>query len=114
MEILNVSSFLCEYFYEFRKKIFFWIKTILIFYKENSFLQVKHINDPFIDTEYMIYLFKYDSTHGTFTEPIESDCETIIIGGNYLFDLLFNNQFKFQKINILYFIHCSVINVKLL
>lgn len=43
-------------------------------------LEVKHINDPFIDTEYMIYLFKYDSTHGTFTEPIESDCETIIIG----------------------------------
>ncbi|KAG9046246.1 hypothetical protein FS837_004807 [Tulasnella sp. UAMH 9824] len=33
-------------------------------------VEVKAVNDPFINLEYMVYMFKYDSVHGTFKGPI--------------------------------------------
>jgi len=33
---------------------------------EKDNLQVVAINDPFIPLDYMVYMFKYDSTHGKF------------------------------------------------
>ncbi|CAG8784489.1 6821_t:CDS:2, partial [Acaulospora colombiana] len=38
----------------------------------NPNIQVVALNDPFLDLQYMIYLFKYDSTHGRFKGRVEA------------------------------------------
>ncbi|XP_043270415.1 glyceraldehyde-3-phosphate dehydrogenase-like [Venturia canescens] len=43
-------------------------------------IEVKQINDPFIPTEYMAYLFKYDSSHGPYEQLVESESETMMVG----------------------------------
>jgi len=43
-------------------------------------INVVAINDPFLDINYMMYLFKYDSTHGRFKGSIRVDNDKLIIG----------------------------------
>jgi len=44
--------------------------------------QVVAINDPFIGVDYMVYLFKYDSTHGRFKGEVKADGTCLIVNGN--------------------------------
>ena len=37
---------------------------------ERSDIEVVAINDPFIEAEYLAYMFKYDSTHGNLKCPV--------------------------------------------
>lgn len=46
------------------------------------FQQVKLINDPFISVDYMIYLFKHDSTHGVFPGTVGCESDSLLINGN--------------------------------
>jgi len=39
------------------------------------------INDPFIGVDYMVYLFKYDSTHGTFKGEVSADGGNLVVNG---------------------------------
>lgn len=44
-------------------------------------VDIVSVNDPFIDLTYMVYMFKYDSTHGPFTgEVIAKDGKLVING----------------------------------
>jgi len=46
---------------------------------ERHDIEVVAINDPFIPPDYMVYQFKFDSTHGTFKGQISTDGKKLII-----------------------------------
>ncbi|CAE6419699.1 unnamed protein product [Rhizoctonia solani] len=52
---------------------------------EHGEIDVVAVNDPFIDLEYMVYMFKYDSTHGRFKGKVEATekdgVKTLVIEG---------------------------------
>jgi len=44
-------------------------------------VEIVSINDPFIELEYMVYMFKYDSTHGQFKGTVSHDGKQLIVNG---------------------------------
>jgi len=48
---------------------------------EHEDINVVAINDPFINLDYMVYMFKYDSTHGRFKGTIEAKDGKLVING---------------------------------
>jgi glyceraldehyde 3-phosphate dehydrogenase len=47
----------------------------------NPEVEVKGINDPFIDLEYMTYMLKYDTVHGQFNGTIETKGDKLVVNG---------------------------------
>uniref|UniRef100_A0A0K0E472 Glyceraldehyde-3-phosphate dehydrogenase n=1 Tax=Strongyloides stercoralis TaxID=6248 RepID=A0A0K0E472_STRER len=46
---------------------------------EKNTVQVVGVNDPFINIDYMVYMFKYDSTHGRFKGSVTHDGSNLIV-----------------------------------
>lgn len=44
--------------------------------------QVVAVNDPFISLDYMVYMFKYDSTHGRFKGEVKAEDGMLVVNGN--------------------------------
>uniref|UniRef100_A0A8C6CSU9 Glyceraldehyde-3-phosphate dehydrogenase n=1 Tax=Moschus moschiferus TaxID=68415 RepID=A0A8C6CSU9_MOSMO len=45
-------------------------------------IKVVAVNDPFIDLEYMVYMFKYDSTHGRYKGSVEHKNGRLVVDNN--------------------------------
>jgi len=43
--------------------------------------EVVAVNDPFIDLDYMVYMFKYDSTHGRWKGTVEKGDGCLVVDG---------------------------------
>jgi glyceraldehyde 3-phosphate dehydrogenase len=43
-------------------------------------VDVVAVNDPFIDVTYMVYMFKYDSTHGRFKGDVHEEGGMLVVG----------------------------------
>ena len=46
------------------------------------------MNDPFIPIDYMVYMFKYDSTHGQFKGTVSHENGALIVNGKEMYTLL--------------------------
>jgi len=49
---------------------------------QNKNVEVAVINDPFMDLEYMVYMFKYDSTHGRYKGDVHAENGVLVIDGH--------------------------------
>ena len=45
-------------------------------------LQVVAVNEPFIEIDYMVYMFKYDSTHGVYKGKVKAECSNCVVEGH--------------------------------
>jgi len=47
-------------------------------------VEVTLINEPFMDLEYIVYLFKYDSTHGKFKGDVHHKDGKLVVNGHHI------------------------------
>jgi glyceraldehyde 3-phosphate dehydrogenase len=48
---------------------------------QNPDVELVAVNDPFMDVDYMVYLFRYDSTHGQFRGEVKKNGDKLQING---------------------------------
>ena len=68
---------------------------------EKEELQVVAVNDPFIDFDYMVYMFKYDSTHNRFKGDVKAENGKLFINGKSIFVYGKRNPKEVHGLNLL-------------
>ena len=48
---------------------------------EKEEVEIVTINDPFIDSEYMAYMVKYDTMHGRFNGEVKAENGKLVVNG---------------------------------
>jgi len=72
-------------------------------------VQIVAINDPFMDTQYMAYMFRYDSTHGRWKGEIGHKENKLILGGHEIavFDKRNPNEIPWGSVGADYIIEST-------
>jgi len=66
---------------------------------EKNTVDVVAVNDPFIDLDYMVYMFKYDSTHGRFKGCVKTEGGKLIVKlGDVTHTIAVYNKMKPEEI----------------
>lgn len=62
-------------------------------------VEVVAINDPFIDVNYMVYMFHYDSTHGRFKGDVHEEGGMLVVNGKkiHVFQEMKANNIPWSK-----------------
>lgn len=71
--------------------------------------EVVAINDPFIDVNYMVYMFKYDSTHGRFKGDIVEEGGMLVVNGHkiHVFQEMKPNNIPWSKAGAEYIVEST-------
>lgn len=61
---------------------FFCLYKVLRAAKDKKLVDIVAINDPFITPDYLEYMFKYDTVHGTYKGTVSHDKDHLIVDGH--------------------------------
>lgn len=72
-------------------------------------IEVVAINDPFIDVEYMVYMIKHDTVHGSFKGEVYSENGELVVNGHHV--KVFNEKdpvnIPWGEVGAEYILECS-------
>ena len=76
---------------------------------KNDEVEVVAVNDPFITSEYMAYMVKYDSMHGRFNGDIKAEEGKLIVDGKTInvYNEMDPNNIPWAKEGVEYVLECS-------
>jgi len=72
-------------------------------------IEVVAINDPFIPTDYMVYQFSYDSTHGKFKGKVSAEGKTLVVDGKHIHTFAEKDpaNIPWAKVGATYVLECT-------
>ncbi|TMW57589.1 hypothetical protein Poli38472_003514 [Pythium oligandrum] len=77
--------------------------------QSNPLINIVAINDPFIPTEYMEYMLRYDTVHGVFPGTVSHDEHNIIVNGKKIrvFNELKPSEIKWNSADVQYVVEST-------
>lgn len=81
---------------------------------DNPEVEIKGINDPFIDLDYMVYMLRYDSVHGQFKGSIEVKGDKLVVNGKEInvYGYMNPSEIPWSKCGAEYIAECTGVFTK--